>query len=45
VAFWRRQEEVAKWVERHCQLWEARFDGLDTVAEELKRKESVDGHR
>ena len=41
----RRLEEEAMWIERYRQLWEARFDALDTVVEELKRKEKVDGHR
>lgn len=41
----RRQEEDAMWIERYRQLWEARFDELDTVVEELKRKERVDGRR
>src|SRR3954465_882118 len=39
----RRLEEVAAWIERHRQLWDARFDELDNVVEELKRKEKVDG--
>jgi hypothetical protein len=33
------------WIERYRQLWEARFDELDKVVEELKRKERVDGRR
>jgi DNA-binding transcriptional ArsR family regulator len=41
----RRLEEEAMWIERYRQLWEARFDELDKVVEELKRKESVDGRR
>ncbi len=41
----RRLEEEAAWIERHRQLWDARFDGLDEVVEELKRKEKVDGRR
>lgn len=32
-------EEEAAWIERYRQLWSARFDGLDAVVEELKRKE------
>ena len=32
-------EEEAAWIEGHRQLWEARFDALDKVVEELKRKE------
>jgi len=38
----RRLEEEAAWIEGHRQLWDARFDALDTVVEELKRKEKVD---
>src|SRR5262245_9464765 len=38
-------EEEAAWIERHRQLWEARFDELDKVVEELKRKEKVDGRK
>src|ERR671923_8096 len=38
----RRLEEETAWIERHRQLWDARFDELDKVVEELKRKEKVD---
>jgi DNA-binding transcriptional ArsR family regulator len=41
----RRLEEEAAWIERHRQLWTARFDALDAVVEELKRKEKADGRR
>ena len=41
----RRLEEEAAWLERYRQLWDARFDELDNVVEELKRKEKVDGRR
>jgi DNA-binding transcriptional ArsR family regulator len=41
----RRLDEEAAWIARHRQLWEARFDELDKVVDELKRKEKVDGHR
>jgi DNA-binding transcriptional ArsR family regulator len=37
-----RLEEEAAWIEGHRQLWEARFDALDKVVGELKRKEKVD---
>jgi DNA-binding transcriptional ArsR family regulator len=37
-----RLEEEAAWIERHRQLWDARFDALDKVVEDLKRKETVD---
>jgi DNA-binding transcriptional ArsR family regulator len=38
----RRLEEETAWMERYRQLWAARFDELDEVVEELKRKEKVD---
>jgi DNA-binding transcriptional ArsR family regulator len=41
----RRLEEEAAWIERYRQLWNARFDGLDQVVEELKRKEKADGRK
>ena len=39
----RRLEEEAAWIERYRRVWHARFDELDKVVEELKRKEQVDG--
>ena len=39
----RRLEEEAGWIETYRQLWEARFDALDNLIEELKRKEKDDG--
>ena len=39
----RRLEEETAWIERHRQLWDARFDELDKVVEDLKRKERIDG--
>ena len=41
----RRLEEETAWIDRHRQLWEARFGELDKVVEELKRKEKVDGRK
>ena len=41
----RRLEEETAWIEKYRRLWDARFDELDRVVEELKRKEKVDGHR
>ena len=41
----RRLEEETAWIERYRQLWDARFDQLDKVVEELKRKEKVDGRK
>src|SRR6187551_1818584 len=40
-----RLEEEAAWIERYHQLWASRFDELDKVVEELKRKEKADGRR
>jgi DNA-binding transcriptional ArsR family regulator len=41
----RRLEEESAWLERHRQLWDSRFDALDQVVEELKRKEKIDGRK
>ena len=41
----RRLEDETAWIERYRQLWEARFDELDQVVEELKRKERVNERR
>jgi hypothetical protein len=41
----RRLEEEAAWIENYRRLWSARFDALDTVVEELKRKEKRDGRK
>src|ERR1700755_3690227 len=41
----RRLEEEAAWIERYRQLWDARFDELDGVIEELKWKETIDGRK
>ena len=38
----RRLEQEAAWIERYRQIWEARFDELDKIVEELKR-ERIDG--
>src|SRR5215467_5964789 len=40
-----RLEEEATWIERYRQLWAERFEELDKVVEELKRKEKVDGRK
>src|SRR6478752_1642294 len=40
-----RLEEVAAWIERYHQLWDARFNELDQVLEAMKRKEKSDGRR
>jgi DNA-binding transcriptional ArsR family regulator len=36
-------EDEAAWIESYRRLWDARFDELDKVVEELKRKEKIDG--
>jgi DNA-binding transcriptional ArsR family regulator len=41
----RRLEAEAAWIERYRQLWEARFDELDTIVEEQKRKEKAHGRK
>jgi DNA-binding transcriptional ArsR family regulator len=41
----RRLEDESAWLERYRQLWAARFDELDEVVEELKRKEKIDGSK
>ena len=41
----RRLEEEMAWMERYRQMWAARFEELDKVVEELKRKEKVDGSK
>ena len=41
----RRLEQETAWLERHRQLWDARFDQLDAVVEELKRKEKINGRK
>jgi DNA-binding transcriptional ArsR family regulator len=41
----RRLAEEAAWIERYRQLWGARFEELDQIVEELKRKEKVDGRK
>jgi DNA-binding transcriptional ArsR family regulator len=41
----RRLEEEAAWIESYRQLWNARFDALAEVVEELKQKEKVVGRK
>jgi DNA-binding transcriptional ArsR family regulator len=41
----RQLEDEAAWIERYRRLWAARFDELDKVVEELKRREKADKHR
>jgi DNA-binding transcriptional ArsR family regulator len=37
-----RLEREAAWIERYRQMWSARFDELDKIVDELKRKEKTD---
>jgi DNA-binding transcriptional ArsR family regulator len=39
----RRLDDETAWIERYRDLWESRFDELDKVVEELKRKETING--
>lgn len=38
-------EEEAQWIQLHQQLWNARFDALDAVIEQMKRKEKAHGRK
>jgi DNA-binding transcriptional ArsR family regulator len=38
----RRLEEEAAWIESYRQVWATRFDALDQVVEDLKRREKID---
>jgi DNA-binding transcriptional ArsR family regulator len=40
----RRLEEEMEWVSRYRQVWDARFDALDRVIDELKRKDKLRRH-
>ena len=35
-------QEEAAWIDRYRQLWDARFDDLDNIVEELKRQKRFD---
>ncbi len=37
--------EEAAWIDGHRQIWDARFDALDQIVEELKRREKIHGRR
>jgi DNA-binding transcriptional ArsR family regulator len=36
-------EEEAAWIDAYRALWDARFEALDKIVEDLKRKERLDG--
>ncbi len=40
-----RLDDETAWIERYRQVWDARFDELDEIVEQLKRKEKVDGRK
>ncbi len=39
----RRLEDEAAWLERYRRLWDARFDELQVLVDELKRRDDIDG--
>ena len=41
----RQLEQEAAWIEKYRRLWEARFDEVDKIVDELKLKEKVDGRK
>jgi DNA-binding transcriptional ArsR family regulator len=41
----RRLEDAAAWIAQYRQLWDARFDALEQVVEELKAKERAQSKR
>ncbi len=41
----RRFEEATAWLEEYRQMWNARFDALDSLVQELKQKELRDGSK
>ena len=40
-----RLDDETTWIERYRQLWDARFDELDKIVEQLKEKENVNGRK
>ncbi|HSC86543.1 MAG TPA: metalloregulator ArsR/SmtB family transcription factor [Polyangiaceae bacterium] len=40
----RRLEEEAAWLERYRALWDSRFDRLEQLVHDLKKKEKAHGH-
>jgi DNA-binding transcriptional ArsR family regulator len=41
----RRLDDESAWIETYRRSWEARFDALDELVEELERKEKNDGRK
>lgn len=40
-----RLDEETAWIDKYQKLWAMRFDELDEIVEQLKRKEQVHGHK
>ena len=40
----RRLEDETAWIEQQRRMWDARFDELEQVVAERRRKEQIDGH-
>jgi DNA-binding transcriptional ArsR family regulator len=40
-----RLEEELEWIANYRRVWDARFDALDAVVEQLKRKEKIRGRK
>ena len=40
-----RLDDETAWLERYRQVWASRFDELDVIVEELKRKETFNGRK
>jgi DNA-binding transcriptional ArsR family regulator len=41
----RRLENEAAWLERHRQMWHARFDELQSIVDEMTRREKAHGRK
>jgi DNA-binding transcriptional ArsR family regulator len=41
----RQLEQETAWLEKYRELWAARFDELDKVVEEVKKKEKIHGRK
>lgn len=41
----RTLDQESAWIDKHRRLWSARFETLDTIVEELKRKDKTDGRK
>ena len=41
----RKLDEEIAWIAKYREVWSARFDALDEIFEEMKRKERTDGRK